>query len=62
MRNRRCAGNHRLKEVMFKYINQEPEENVSMFESIDNEIFHGTWFYGLWKKSRDIIYIKGEPA
>lgn len=30
-----------------KYIKQIPEENIIMFEEMDKERKHGTWFYPL---------------
>ena len=50
-----CFDEHNARKVLDKYIKQTPEENVKMFEEMDEEHKHGTWFYPpLWHQ-KDII-------
>ena len=50
-----CFDEHNAKKVLDKYIKQTPEENVEMFEEMDKEHKHGTWFYPLLSHEKDII-------
>lgn len=42
------------KDIMKLYFEQSPEDNCKMFEELDKEK-EGTWFYPMWKKSRELI-------
>lgn len=47
-----CLDEHGVRKVLDKYLKQTPEENIKMFEEMDKERRHGSWFYLKDKKTR----------
>lgn len=50
-----CVEEYGLRKTLEMYIKQTPEQNLKMFEKMDKEERHGTWFYPLWSHSQRLI-------
>lgn len=42
-----CLNEHGIRKALDKYLKQTPRENIEMFEEMDKERRHGSWFYPL---------------
>ena len=42
-----CLNEHGVRKVLDKYLKQTPRDNIEMFEEMDKERIHGSWFYPL---------------
>lgn len=48
-----CFDEHNIRKILDKYTRQTPKDNIKMFEEMDKERKHGTWFYPLLNHERD---------